>query len=112
MSGNVTSKLESNNHLPQAVVNDQSGAMCLVTNTHLDNYTDSSSSDLKYKQYFFIWTLNVARRFFLFLDVIAESEDDEGIPLLILSVTDDIVFFQILFQKMQVDNALWSRIYQ
>ena len=42
---------------------------------------------------FFIWILNVARQFFFFLGAIAESEDDEGIPSLILPVTYDIIFF-------------------
>ena len=35
----------------------------------------------------------MARLFFFLLDVIAESEDDEGIPLSVLPVTDDLVFF-------------------
>ena len=35
----------------------------------------------------------MARRFFFSLGVIAESEDDKGIPWSILPVTDDFVFF-------------------
>ena len=35
-----------------------------------------------------------------FLDVIAESEDDKGIPLSILPVIDDLVFFEIPFRNI------------
>ena len=49
---------------------------------------------------FFVWVLNVARRFFFFLDVIAESKDDERIPSSILPVTDDLIFFLIPFQNI------------
>ena len=49
---------------------------------------------------FFIYILNVARRFFFFLGVVAESEDDEGIPLSILSIIDDLVFFGVPLQNI------------
>ena len=34
-------------------------------------------------------------------DVIAESEDDKGIPSSILPVTNDLVFFDIPFQNIE-----------
>ena len=60
----------------------------------------ASYFDLRYKKCFFIWVSNVARHFFYFLDVIAESEDDGGISSSILPVTDDVVFFEIPFQNI------------
>ena len=51
-----------------------------------------SSYILRDKQSILIWVLNVARRFLFYLDVIAESEDEEGIPSSIMPVTDDLVF--------------------
>ena len=54
----------------------------------------------------------MARRFFFFFDVVIESEDEEGIPLFIFPVTDDLFFLRYYFETFQVDNALWSRIYQ
>ena len=61
---------------------------------------NASSSDLRDKQCIFIWILNVARRFLFSLDVISESEDDEGIPSSILPITDDLVFFEIPFRNI------------
>ena len=49
-------------------------------------------SALRDKQLFFIWVLNVARLFLFLLGVIAELEDDKGIPSSILPVKDDLVF--------------------
>ena len=40
----------------------------------------------------------MARGFFFFLDVIAESEDDKGILSSILSVTDDLVFLDTILK--------------
>ena len=42
----------------------------------------------------------MAQQCLFFSDVITESEDDEGITLSILPVTDDIVFFRILYQNI------------
>ena len=36
-----------------------------------------------------------------FLDVVAESEDDEVIPLSIMPVTDDLVSLEIQFQYIE-----------
>ena len=60
----------------------------------------------------FIWNLNMARRSFIFFDVVTKSEDCEGIPFSILPVADDLVFFTYHFETLQMDNASWYRIYQ
>ena len=56
--------------------------------------SSASSFALRDKQRFKIWVLNMEWRFFFFLDVIVESEDNEGIPSSILLVTDDLVFLR------------------
>ena len=55
----------------------------------------ASSYALRDKYIFFIWNLNVSRQFFVILDVVAESEDDELIPSSILPVIDDLVSLEI-----------------
>ena len=58
----------------------------------------ASSFDLR--DFFQNWFLNMTQQCLFFSDVITESEDDEGITLSILPVTDDIVFFRILYQNI------------
>ena len=65
-----------------------------------DLFLNSASSSALRDKHFFICILNVARQFFFILDVIEESEDDEGIPLFILPVTDDLIFFCIAFRNI------------
>ena len=57
-----------------------------------DLILNSASSFSLRDIFLFTWVLNVARRLLFSLDVIAESEDDEGIPSSILPVTDYFVF--------------------
>ena len=72
----------------------------------------TSSSASRDKQRILIWILNLARRFFLLLDVVAESKDDKLIPSSIFPVTDNLVFFIYHLDTLQVNNSLWSLIYQ
>ena len=74
-------------------------------------FNSVSSSDLRDKQCFFIWILNLARRFFFLLYINAESEDSKGIPSFVFPITDDLVFFRYHFVILQMDNDSWSRIY-
>ena len=61
--------------------------MALVQGQVFDLLLNSaSSSTLREKQYILIWVLNVARLFLPSLDVIAESEDNKGIPLSIMPI--------------------------
>ena len=49
---------------------------------------------------FFCLDFKCGTEIFFFLDVITESEDGGGILLSILPVTDDLVFFEILFRNI------------
>ena len=49
---------------------------------------------------FFYLDFKLGREIFLFLDVIAESEDDERISSSILPVTDYLVCFEIPFRNI------------
>ena len=75
-------------------------------------FNSASSISLRDKKHISIWILNVARQFLFLLDLIAESEDDEGIPLFILPVTDNLASLRYHFETLKVDNAFWYRIYQ
>ena len=56
----------------------------------------ASSFSLIDKQCLLILIINVAQIFFLFLDIIAESEGDKIISSSILPVPDDLVFFHTI----------------
>ena len=72
----------------------------------------ASSFALRDKQFISIFVLNMARRFFLYLDVIAESEAEEGIPSSIMPIKDDLVFFRYHFETLQVNNSYVYRIHR
>ena len=72
----------------------------------------ASSYFLRDKQRIFIWISNVVRRFFISLNVVTESEEEEEIPSSIMPIWYDLIFFIYHFEILQVNNDHWYRILQ